>query len=122
MNKGLAFVIEDDSDLVTIFSEALRRAGFEVEGIRAGDRAMERLAAVLPRIIVLDLHLPKVSGPDILRYIRSEERFKDTRVIITSADAQLADEFRDIADLVLVKPVSFSQLRDLAGRLLTTDK
>jgi len=117
MNKGLALVIEDDHDLVVLFSEALRRAGFEVESFQAGDRAMQRLQTIEPRIILLDLHLPKVSGAEILKYVRSQERFNQTRVIITSADAQLADEFRDTADLVLVKPVSISQLCDLAGRL-----
>lgn len=115
--EKLAFVIEDDNDLVAIFSEALRRAGFEVEGIQLGDQAMEHLKTSQPYVIVLDLHLPKVSGTDILQYIRSEARFHDSWVIIVSADAQLADEYRHLADLVLVKPVSFSQLRDLAGRL-----
>jgi len=115
-SKGLAFVIEDDSDLVRIFSEALRRAHYEVIGIQTGDEALLQLQTATPRIIVLDLHLPNVSGPEILAFVRADERLKKTRVIVVSADALLAEEYRDVADLVLIKPVSFSQLRDLANR------
>jgi DNA-binding response OmpR family regulator len=117
MSKGVAFVIEDDANLVELFSEALRRAGYDAESIQSGDTAIERLSEVVPSVVVLDLHLPKVSGMDILAYINSNERFASTRVIIASADATLAETLHDQADLVLVKPVSFPQLRDLAKRL-----
>jgi hypothetical protein len=38
-------------------------------------------------------------------------------VVIATADPQMADELQDRSDLVLLKPVSFNQLRDLAARL-----
>ncbi|MFZ6026626.1 MAG: response regulator [Chloroflexota bacterium] len=117
MSKGLAFVIEDDANLVELFSEALRRADYETESIQSGDIALNRLRAVAPSVVVLDLHLPKVSGMDILALLREDDRFADTRIIIASADATLAETLHDQADLVLVKPVSFHQLRDLARRL-----
>jgi two-component system response regulator AdeR len=117
MSKGVAFVIEDDASLVELFSEALRRAGYAAESIQSGDTAMQRLASTTPDVVVLDLHLPKVSGVDILAYLHDEQRFAKTRIIIASADATLAETLHDQADLVLVKPVSFPQLRDLAKRL-----
>jgi DNA-binding response OmpR family regulator len=67
--------------------------------------------------MILDIHLPKVSGKDILLYIRSNERLEDMRVIIVSADAALAESLRGEADLVLTKPISFHQLRELSARL-----
>jgi DNA-binding response OmpR family regulator len=67
--------------------------------------------------VVLDLHLPGTAGTDILKRIRSDERLNQTRVIITTADARLAESLEEQADLILVKPVSFSQLRDMALRL-----
>lgn len=110
-----ALVVEDDADAATIFSEALQASGFEVEIARAGDTALERLDAVTPDVVVLDLQLPQVSGLDILHHIRADPRLVDTRVIIATAHSHLAEGIRQQADLVLLKPISFSQLRDLSA-------
>jgi DNA-binding response OmpR family regulator len=117
MSKPLALIVEDDEDLASIFSEATRAAGYDVETIRAGDTAMSRLYEVTPFLVVLDLHLPGVTGPQILKYIRDEHRLNKTLVIIASADDRLADYNRDKATMVLLKPISFVQLRDLTLRL-----
>jgi CheY-like chemotaxis protein len=118
MTKPLALIIEDDPDLSEIFSVSLRGGGFETEIIEDGNAAIERLMGKPPALIVLDLHLPGVDGPTILTHIRANERFAKTSVIITTADAQLGDGLRSKADLVLLKPVSVSQLRELAKRML----
>lgn len=112
-----ALVIEDDPDAAAIFSEALKAAGFEVEIIETGDKALERLKVTTPAMIVLDLHLPHVAGPEILRHVRADPRLAETQVIIATADPSMAESLHDQADLVLLKPISFSQLRDLAKRL-----
>lgn len=114
--ENLAFVIEDDEDLSNIFTQALTTAGYQVETIRDGAIAQERLKAATPDIIILDMHLPNVNGAALLTQIRADERLKQTRVIITTADALLGDYHSDKVDLVLIKPVSFSQLRDLTAR------
>ena len=63
------------------------------------------------------MHLPHVSGTDLLQEIKADERFKDTYVMLTTADARLAEAYESIADFVMVKPISFVQLRDLTARL-----
>ncbi len=117
MSNPLALIIEDDKDLARIFSEALLQAAFETEIIRDGQAALERLAEVTPVVVVLDLHLPHVSGKKILRQIRADERLAKTRVILATADPRMAQNLRDDADVVLLKPVSFEQLYFLAGRM-----
>ena len=67
-------------------------------------------------VVVLDLHLPHVNGLDILAKIRGDERLKDAKVIISTADPRMSDMAED-ADFVLIKPISFAQLRDLSKRL-----
>jgi CheY-like chemotaxis protein len=67
--------------------------------------------------VVLDLHLPHVSGEDLLAQIRSDDRLAHTRVMLATADPLMAESLRAKADLVLIKPISFSQLRDLSKRL-----
>lgn len=118
MSKPLALIIEDDLDLSEIFSLALRSGGFDTEVIRDGQLAVDRLSGSVPVIIVLDLHLPHVDGATILGHIRADERFAKTAVILATADAQVADSLRNKADLVLLKPVSIDQLRELAKRML----
>mgnify|MGYP005811861657 CR=1 FL=1 len=114
-----AVVIEDDEDLSFIFAEALRAAGFQTSVVLDGNQAMERLSQVQPSLIILDLHLPHVAGTDILKRIRESEKFKDVRVVVTTADARLAEQAEGQADVVLIKPISFVLLRDLAARLST---
>ena len=114
----LALIIEDDEDLADIFAEALRGVGFDVEHIADGKLAQERLKnGAAPFIALLDMHLPHVSGADLLMTIKQDERFASTTIIITTADARMGDLYRDQADFVLIKPISFVQLRDLTSRL-----
>ena len=68
-------------------------------------------------MVVLDLHLPNVSGKDILKAIRNDTRLSKTRVIIVSADAFQSEYLSEEVDLVLIKPVGFNQLREMASRL-----
>ena len=115
----LALVIEDDEDLAHIFAEALRGVGFEVEALADGQVAQERLKnGTAPYLILLDMHIPHISGGDLLtNIIRKDERLAGAVVIITTADARMGDAYTDLADFVMVKPISFIQLRDLTSRL-----
>jgi DNA-binding response OmpR family regulator len=117
MNSPQAFIIEDDEDAGAIFSKALQEAGFECEIIQAGDTALARLTDTTPDVVVLDLELPRVSGAEILRRIRADVRLAGTKVIIATAHPDLAAGLEEKADLVLFKPISFIQLRNLATRL-----
>jgi two-component system alkaline phosphatase synthesis response regulator PhoP len=117
MTNPLALIIEDDENLADIFSLALRRAQFEVEIVSDGEAALARLAETVPAVVVLDLHLPHVPGETILHQVRADERLANTQVILATADAFLAGELREDADLVLLKPISPGQLRELASRL-----
>lgn len=121
MSDQLALIIEDHVDSAIIFTEALKKAGFRTETIRSGDTALARLAVATPDVVVLDLSLPGVAGPDILHYIRDDARLANVRVIVATAHPQMVDSVRDKADLVLLKPISFGQLRDLAARLGFTE-
>ncbi|MBI4730579.1 MAG: response regulator [Chloroflexi bacterium] len=115
--KELAFIIEDDKDLSYIFASALEQANYEVEAILDGLAAKKRLEETTPHMVILDMHLPSISGADLLTQIRKDARFTDTSVIIITADARMGEAFTDAADFVLVKPIAFTQLRDLAARL-----
>ena len=116
--RELALIIEDDEDLADIFAEALRGVGFEVEHVADGRVAQARLqSGTVPFLILLDMHLPHISGAELLTKIKKDERFAHTIIIITTADARMGEAYSEQADFVMIKPISFVQLRDLTSRL-----
>ena len=120
MSKPFVLIVEDHEDHTIIFDNAFAMAGFDTEVIMDGAVAQKRLAETEPAVVVLDLHLPKVSGQMLLRQIRSDERLTDTQVIVVTADEALAESKIEGADLVLVKPIGFSHLRSIAKRFLSS--
>jgi two-component system phosphate regulon response regulator PhoB len=118
MTNLLAFIIEDDPKLSSIYSTVLQQAGYVTEIIRRGDEARTRLSNTAPDLILLDVHLPYVSGAELLQQIRADSRTAHTPVIVLTADIYIAKtmdlEGRD--DHVLVKSFGVSQLRSLLAR------
>jgi DNA-binding response OmpR family regulator len=119
MTRPFVFIIEDDPKLREIISITLE-SDFDLKVCVDGNSAIEQLRKLIPEIVVLDLNLPDISGRDILTYIRSNERFAKTRIILTTADDRQAETLNNEADIVLLKPVSPMQLRELALRLGST--
>ena len=115
--KELALIIEDDPDIGIIFAEALNMSGFDTEVITDGQVALDRLQEIEPGVVILDLHLPTISGDEILRHIRQSNRLKNVRVVVATADPRMADSLRQEATLVLDKPVSYQQMKLLTTRL-----
>lgn len=116
-----ALIIEDDATLADFFSEALKAVDIESEIIHDGQVAIDSLAESEPQIILLDLHLPNISGLKIVEQVRSMDHLVNTRIIVTTGDPRLADEVREKVDLVLDKPVGFEQLGLLCARMCQTD-
>ncbi len=117
----IALVIEDEIHLADIFAKALEMAGFQPQTINDGQEAINHLhnTTQAPALVVLDLNLPMFSGKDILRYIRMDARFAKTRVFMATSDsAAIVGEIEAKSDIVLLKPVGFTQLRELASRFL----
>jgi DNA-binding response OmpR family regulator len=115
--KLSAWVIEDDMLSGDIFALSLREAHYEPTIIRDGIEALERLKTGAPNLVVLDIHLPGISGISLLEYIRSSSHLAGTRVLVLTADPAMVELIGDKAELALIKPVGFNQLRDLANRI-----
>ena len=118
MTTPTALIIEDDPKQANIFTKTFTTCGFETDVCMRGDDALKLLDTVTPDVIMLDLHLPYVVGTDILIKIRADERLKDIFVIVATADLYMAKgAVLEQADKVMIKPVRFGQLRELATRL-----
>ncbi|MCA9924945.1 MAG: response regulator [Anaerolineales bacterium] len=124
MRENFALIVEDNPDTAEIFEAACATAGFQTEVISDGQAALDRLQNIVPNLILLDLHLPNVSGDKILDHIIENEKLADVRIIVASADGQLATyQSRKSKNklMVLQKPVSFDQLTLLAKRIIRAD-
>jgi CheY-like chemotaxis protein len=119
MKTPQALIVEDVSELSDIFAEAISAAGYEVSCLSDGLVAHTYLQDNTPDLLVLDIHLPGLKGDSLLQQTQLDGRFAQTKYIIVTADAYRGEALRELADLVLLKPVSYRQLRDLSGRLAT---
>jgi len=83
MNQVL--LVDDDAVIVQIYRRKFLEAGFDVQVAGDGLEAMKLLSGGLkPQVVVLDLMMPKMSGVDVLKFIRSRPELKETAVIIFS--------------------------------------
>jgi CheY-like chemotaxis protein len=117
MDKPLALLIEDDRDVAELFRHVLDMAGYDSEIIYDGFEANRRLAISQPDVVLLDLQLPGVSGIDILKKMRADERLKNIPVIVITAYAYYAKNLPIKPDLFLLKPVDIHDLSSLIRRL-----
>ena len=115
--KPFALIVEDDPQLASIFETAFQISGFETATAVDGKLAQTKLQTMIPDVILLDVHLPYVSGDAILQAIRADTRLDNTKVILSTADSRIATQLREEANMVLLKPVSFKELVALAKSL-----
>jgi two-component system response regulator len=79
-----------------------------------------RDVADVPIVVLLDLNLPKLSGMDVLRAIRADERTRLVPVVILTSsgeDVDLVDGYRDGANSYVVKPVGYKEFTHAVQRL-----
>lgn len=114
----VVLIVEDDKDASLLFASQLEEAGFETVAATDGEEAWQLLPDVRPDLVVLDLHLPKINGMEILRRIRRDCQLAETAVIVATCDERLAASVHDEANAVLVKPILNAQLRTAAQRVM----
>lgn len=120
MAGRFAFIIEDNLEIADIYAITVEFSGYDVEVIPDGKDALTRLEELAPDLIILDMNLPGVSGHYIYKYLRSDSRFDNTRVIISTANSlvagMLGQELHP-SDYILLKPVSPRDLTELVEGL-----
>jgi len=84
-------IVEDDTFLMNLLSLKLRKEQFDVVQAFDGLEAMEKLKEIRPRLILLDLILPKKNGFEILQEIGQDPQMKTIPIIIISNLGQEAD-------------------------------
>jgi len=117
VQNKLALIVEDNMLLSSLFSRALKDIEFETLVLSDGKKAREWLQTGRPDILLLDMHLPYVSGKQIFDEIYDDPRFKGMYTVVITADARMGEILSEKASFVLIKPVDIQQLQQLAERL-----
>ncbi|MGA2422984.1 MAG: response regulator [Terriglobales bacterium] len=86
--KCKVLLVEDSKFLRMANERALCRAGYEVSTAADGQEALQVANDKLPDIILLDMLLPKLSGPDVLRALKANPATMDIPVIVLSSLSQ----------------------------------
>lgn len=125
-------LIEDDPNDVELALRALNknRIANAIQVVRDGEEALEflfntggyaeRVGCVPPRVILLDLKLPKIDGLEVLRRIKADKRLRVVPVVVLTSSREEPDVVRAYhlgANSYIVKPVDFDKFVEAVAQL-----
>jgi two-component system, OmpR family, phosphate regulon response regulator PhoB len=106
-------VVEDEDALATLLHYNLEKEGYEIGVASDGEEALVQVDERQPDLLVLDWMLPKVSGIEVCRRLRSRAETRNLPIIMLTARGEESDRVRGLdtgADDYLSKPFSMSEL------------
>lgn len=89
-------LVDDEPDLLTLFSAFLTRAGFVVSTAPDGLQGFELCVVQRPDIVVADLNMPHLDGWGLLRRVRTDVRLAETPVVFLSAQDDYRESLRAV--------------------------
>jgi two-component system phosphate regulon response regulator PhoB len=119
--KPHLLIVEDEDALTVLLEYHLEKEGYRTSRAADGDEALLKIEEDAPDLIVLDWMLPKVSGIEICRRVRSKPRTRDIPIIMLTARSEESDKIRGLdtgADDYLVKPFAMAELTARVRALL----
>lgn len=132
MADKIILLVEDDPDDVLLMQRALQKNKIQNELVVAKDgvEALDYLfgtgawagrdTSVIPAVILLDLHLPKIDGLEVLRRLRADERTRLFPVVILTSSKEDQDRLQGYvlgANSYVRKPVDFAQFTEAVRQL-----
>ena len=109
----LIYSVEDDEDISLTINKTLTKQGFTVKSFENGKKFLEQFKLETPDIVLLDLMLPDMSGSDIIKKIRSNQKYDNVHIIVVSAKHMTMDKVENLdlgADDYIEKPFDLLEL------------
>ncbi len=111
--KPYIIVAEDEDALSTLLTYNLEKEGYEVGMAIDGDEALVMISERMPDLLVCDWMMPKVSGIEVCRRLRSQGNTRNLPIVMLTARSEESDRIRGLdtgADDYIVKPFSMIEL------------
>ena len=116
-NTERILVVEDNRDAQEALYSLLFREGYSVLTADNGQQALDLLErGIRPRLVILDLVLPKVTGSDLLRHMQSDPDLRTMRIIVITA--MRPEDVHAVADVILYKPIDAAALLAVVADLM----
>lgn len=106
-------VVEDEDDIATLLQYNLEKEGYRVALAADGEEALLQVGERAPDLVVLDWMLPRVSGIEVCRRLRSRAETRNLPIVMLTARSEETDRIRGLdtgADDYVIKPFSMSEL------------
>ncbi len=106
-------VVEDEDALSTLLQYNLEKEGYDVALAVDGEEALMLVNERLPDLIVLDWMMPKISGIEVCRRLRSRSDSRNVPIVMLTARGEESDRIRGLdtgADDYVIKPFSMTEL------------
>ena len=114
-------IADDEPNIVISLEYLMKRAGYEVLVARDGQEALDLLRRERPRLVLLDVMMPKKSGHDVCQELRADDALKDTLVLMLTAKGRDTDVDKGLgvgADAYMTKPFSTKELVAKVAQML----
>ena len=111
--NGKIFIIEDETSIIKLVQHNLEKEGFIVSSSENGNEGLKQLKKFEPNLLLLDWMLPDLSGIEICKHIRKDNKFKTLPIIMLTAKGEDEDKIKGLesgVDDYLTKPFSFKEL------------
>jgi len=111
--NGKIFIIEDEPSIIQLVQHNLEKEGFIVSSSENGNEGLKQLKKFEPNLLLLDWMLPDLSGIEICKNIRKDNKFKSLPIIMLTAKGEEEDKIKGLdsgVDDYLTKPFSFNEL------------
>lgn len=110
----LVLVVEDEDNIAAALAYVITRAGYGYERIATGASALDEIRGRRPRVVLLDIMLPDVSGYDICANVRKDHSLEAVKIIMMTARGSSHQRSKCIglgANAFIEKPFDLTALR-----------
>ena len=116
-------IADDEPNILISLEYLMKREGFEVHLARDGQEALDMLRSVQPRLVLLDVMMPRMSGFEVCQALRADEALKSTLVLMLTAKGRDTDVAKGLAlgaDAYMTKPFATKDLVAKVAEMLGT--
>jgi DNA-binding response OmpR family regulator len=106
-------IADDEPNIVISLEYLMKRAGYQVSIARDGQEALDTIRRERPRLVLLDVMMPRKSGHEVCQELRADEQIKDTLVLMLTAKGRDTDVDKGLgvgADAYMTKPFATKEL------------